>query len=820
MKNLKKRLLIVLLGTFFVVPQIVSALLPRTAEAKLAASRSVAYIAPDRFIEKGLFEVYILHGKSWLKTGDAQFDEFFREKTVDLGDVSAYGREVRIRLVQKGGGAAHIDSARLGVKAPIGVRGTGDKDALRKLASREFDVVDVFGKTVELVFPGGEGDGKLNLFARVEGVINHGIPFRFPAMSAGKKISGDSFYTYLLDSRRIGPGGSGRSMEKQAPFLKEFCISGTGHPSDYLFGWVGNDDRNLYVRIDFVGDNTKDGDKDYTKITVSGPDGIKEFKISEAERKWGRPGFTYTDKASYRHKVYDLSIPFEAMGFREKPRTSVPLRLAFEAYGTDGYGLLLVTTSPVDGAVNVPVDTVISATFNDAVDPDTVNSDTFEVRRTSDWSLIAGNLELSSDNTVVSFTPNVYLSQDTNYTVTLIGGGIQALVFRAAPGQVPTRAVAFNGEDLSWNFTTGGFDLRRDGLGDGMNIINCGTVFDVDGKGGSGPGPWSGAALFTLYFALFLFPVWILKRLHGTKRSFARPALLSLLVVLALVLVAALPASAGELVPKAQRFHPTSDGFGTLTLDSDQVLGNGDWAFVSTLNYASRPLNVGDVRNLVVQRDRVRDLITLDLAGAYGVCKNLQFGIDVPINMLIEGRNSLGQQGSSYTLGDIRLNGKWQFLSRPDYGLAFVPFFYIPMGNKEFLLTEDRYGWGGKLAGHWAQSERLTLVANLGLELISSPFRSRIFSSWLQYGIGMDYKLATKGASIVAEINGETTLDKMWDHTNVSPFELLAAYRKQWTPGWTYEVGMGLGLNKGMGAPAYRGLVGVSYLFGAPKAVK
>jgi len=362
-----------------------------------------------------------------------------------------------------------------------------------------------------------------------------------------------------------------------------------------------------------------------------------------------------------------------------------------------------------------------------------------------------------------------------------------------------------------------GFDLRRDGLGDGMNILNCGTVFDMDGKGGPGSGPWSGAALFTLYFVLFLLPVWILKRLHGTKRSFARPALLSLLVVLALLLTAALPAGAGELVAKAQRFHPTSDGFGTLTLDSDQVLGNGDWAFVSTLNYASRPLNLGDTRNLIVQRDRVRDLVTLDFAGAYGFGRNLSFGIDVPINMLLEGRNSVGANGTSYGIGDVRLNGKWQFLSRPDYGLAFVPFFNIPMGNKEFLLTEDRYGWGGKLAGHWAQSERLTLLANLGVELISSPFKSRIFSSWLQYGIGMDYKLATKGASIVAEINGETTLDKVWDHTVVSPFELLAAYRKNWTPGWTYEVGAGLGLNKGMGAPAYRALVGVSYLFGAPK---
>ncbi len=341
-------------------------------------------------------------------------------------------------------------------------------------------------------------------------------------------------------------------------------------------------------------------------------------------------------------------------------------------------------------------------------------------------------------------------------------------------------------------------------------------MFDVGGKGGQGPGPWSGAALFTLYFALFLLPVWLLKRLHGGKRSLARPALLSLLVVLALCL-AALPALAAEIVPKAQRFHPTSDGFGTLTLDSDQPLGDGGWAFVSTLNFASRPLNFGDVHNLEVQRNVVRNLAAQDLAAAYGFCKNMQIGIDVPINMLYDGTNIQGVHGHSTGWGDIRLNGKWQFLSRPTYGLAFVPYMIIPAGNENFLLTENVYIFGGKFAGQFAYSEKLTLLANLGLQQVGNPFRSKLYSAWLQYGLGLDYKLSRKG-SIVAELNGETTLDKTWDSTAVSPFELLAAYRNEFTPGCTYQLGGGIGMNKGIGAPAYRTLIGVAYRFGAPKA--
>jgi hypothetical protein len=46
----------------------------------------------------------------------------------------------------------------------------------------------------------------------------------------------------------------------------------------------------------------------------------------------------------------------------------------------------------------------------------------------------------------------------------------------------------------------------------------CGRVIDVGGKDGSGSGPWSGVALVTFFFALFLLPVGILKRIHGGKR--------------------------------------------------------------------------------------------------------------------------------------------------------------------------------------------------------------------------------------------------------------------------------------------------------------
>jgi len=72
--------------------------------------------------------------------------------------------------------------------------------------------------------------------------------------------------------------------------------------------------------MDFTSDNTMDGNEDYTKVYVKTADGLKEFKASMNERKWGVPGFTFTDRVSYQHKVYEYAIPLHELGIgRRRP---------------------------------------------------------------------------------------------------------------------------------------------------------------------------------------------------------------------------------------------------------------------------------------------------------------------------------------------------------------------------------------------------------------------------------------------------------------------------------------------------------------------
>ncbi|MBN2282996.1 MAG: thrombospondin type 3 repeat-containing protein [Deltaproteobacteria bacterium] len=157
--------------------------------------------------------------------------------------------------------------------------------------------------------------------ARIEPVIIGKIPFHFPLSNMYRNITaGSDFYTYRL--------GENTALTRE-PFLREFCRSGSGHPSDLTWGWVWNDRENLYVRLDVTPDNTMDGGADYASVYVGTGDGVKKFTVSAVDTTWGYPDFAPTEKGAYQHKVYTFRIPLEEIDAGDDK-----IRLAFAAYGT------------------------------------------------------------------------------------------------------------------------------------------------------------------------------------------------------------------------------------------------------------------------------------------------------------------------------------------------------------------------------------------------------------------------------------------------------------------------------------------------------
>ena len=291
----------------------------------------------SKAVPNGAYEISVLKDGEWHKAGSLSFDRFFREQRLDLSRLIPPDKTVRIKIRQKGGGAAHIDAVLLGGQKPQRILGSDDGLALGKVSKKDFDVIDSFGKTIDVSFPAGVKDMDLVLIARIEGLKISKAPFQFPIANLYKPMNEHSqFYSYQLKGARTSSHSELLAPNSELIF-KEYSRTGTGHPAGYTYGWVSNDRENLYVKIDFTPDNTMDGDKDYAKMYVKTERGVKEFKVSVPETRWGTPSFAYTDKVDYEHKVYDFTIPLKEIGGRQL-KEQKKLSLAFAAYGTAGTG--------------------------------------------------------------------------------------------------------------------------------------------------------------------------------------------------------------------------------------------------------------------------------------------------------------------------------------------------------------------------------------------------------------------------------------------------------------------------------------------------
>ena len=362
--------------------------------------------------------------------------------------------------------------------------------------------------------------------------------------------------------------------------------------------------------------------------------------------------------------------------------------------------------------------------------------------------------------------------------------------------------------------------LQNGGLGAGW-LGSCGMVVGRDGRGPASPG--ESAGMIALYFALLLLPVGILKLVHRRKRLPVEKTGIIALFIVASMLIAASAHAERLVAPKAQRFHPTTDGQGALTVDTDRTLCPGQFNFGLTLSGAKKPLDMGDIRLLKVEKVVVDELYTADLTAAYGLTPDITLGLDIPYDYSRDNLNyadyklngAPGVRGDVTHLGDIRVNAKYRLLSAPKYGVALIPFANFATGNRDYLLSEGKFGFGMKVAAHYDATKVLTLYGNLGAEHIGDVAAPRdgdnYYLPWIQYGVGGAYRLPWRKDSIVAEINGETSWASPYSHTTLSPFEVLAAYRTEVAPGWTLQAGGGGGLNKGMGAPQWRAILGVAY---------
>jgi Ice-binding-like/Bacterial Ig-like domain len=102
---------------------------------------------------------------------------------------------------------------------------------------------------------------------------------------------------------------------------------------------------------------------------------------------------------------------------------------------------VLIATTPANGTTGVPTNQVITATFNQAMDPATITTATFTLKQGA--TPVAGTVTYSG--TTATFTPASDLLPNTTYTATVTAGAKNLYEEALVAGPVPN----------PWSFTTG-----------------------------------------------------------------------------------------------------------------------------------------------------------------------------------------------------------------------------------------------------------------------------------------------------------------------------------------------------------------------------
>jgi hypothetical protein len=102
----------------------------------------------------------------------------------------------------------------------------------------------------------------------------------------------------------------------QEPLFKPFWTPATGHPADYTYIYLSDDEQYVYLSLDIVIDNTKEYGLDWLKIialnSISGVQ--KEYLINDLVDIYGKCGFGLTSKVDYKHQTCEVRIPKSEIG--------------------------------------------------------------------------------------------------------------------------------------------------------------------------------------------------------------------------------------------------------------------------------------------------------------------------------------------------------------------------------------------------------------------------------------------------------------------------------------------------------------------------
>jgi outer membrane protein OmpA-like peptidoglycan-associated protein len=291
-------------------------------------------------------------------------------------------------------------------------------------------------------------------------------------------------------------------------------------------------------------------------------------------------------------------------------------------------------------------------------------------------------------------------------------------------------------------------------------------------------------------------------------------------VVLLVGIGSVAPALAANTGFALDRFHPADAGSDWFALDGLDLRGHTRWAAGAVADYAYRPLVLyaADGSSLA---PIVRHQWFVHADGSVVLFRTLKLGLSLPLLLANEGESVTANGGtlavaSGVGIGDLRLSAESRLYG--GYGapmtLAIATTAWLPTGSAR-AFTSDGYPRASLELRAAGEFHALTYAAATGVlaRAERSADGAALGSEWT-FAAALGVRLLDRRLLVGPEVWGATLIapsltDHVFSHT-VTPIELTVGAHYVHSD-FRFGVGVGPGLNHGLGTPALRVLAAAEW---------
>ncbi|MEW6775513.1 MAG: OmpA family protein [Bdellovibrionota bacterium] len=220
-----------------------------------------------------------------------------------------------------------------------------------------------------------------------------------------------------------------------------------------------------------------------------------------------------------------------------------------------------------------------------------------------------------------------------------------------------------------------------------------------------------------------------------------------------------------------------------------------------------------------------------DLWASVGLFERGELGIVVPATPYQNGADLTqlglpGQDAGGFSLSDLRVVGKLRFFKPENlygFGLGFQTTLYVPIQKDQTFTSSERLRVEPRLIVDWGYKDWVALALNAAYQKRPRAAAVNFVSDdVVRWALALETATGVENLRAFGLFFGDIQTATNIDFTNPlanrddgkgSPAEALLGARYNFRDRWTFELGAGTGLSRGVGAPDWRVVSGVGYSF-------